>query len=284
MTNTIKFVSLANLSMADIQNKLDAFITAYGWKVVGAVIILVTGFVLSRWIGKIAERALNRHQMEPPVRLLLVQVVRLSALVFTIMAVVEQMGFPVTTLLAGLSVVGIGVGLAMQGVLGNVISGLMIIFTRPFKVGEYIELAGVHGMVKTIDILTTQLTHADLSIVIVPNSKIVNEILHNYGGIRQVNLSVGLAYGTDLNKVSAIVKEVLDKNRRVLKTPAGGSGVASLSDSAIVIGVAFWTTLDDFNDAGGEVYAELLKQFSGKGVEIAPTRREITILDQTKAA
>lgn len=284
MTNTTDAMAKAGESVEMIRTHLAEFINEYGWKVVGALIILVTGFALSRWIGRISSRFLNRHQMEPPVRLLLVRVVRLLALIFTLLAAVEQLGFPITTLITGLGVVGVGVGLAMQGVLSNVVAGLTIIFTRPFKVGEYIEVATAHGMVKTIDIFTTQLTHADLSIVIVPNSKIVNDILHNYGTIRQLNLTVGVAYGSDIVKVSAILRDVLEKNPLVLKTPAPGFGIQNLSESAIVVTLAPWTTLEDYNDAGGELYLALLKQFAEKGIEIAPPRREITLLDHTKAA
>ena len=97
-------------------------------------------------------------------------------------------------MLAGLGVAGAGIALATQGVLSNVVAGLTIIFTKPYRVGEYIAIVGVEGRVETINIFSTQLTHADRSRIVVPNRKIVGEILHNYGRIRQCELHVGVSY------------------------------------------------------------------------------------------
>src|ERR1700693_1964314 len=120
-------------------------------------------------------------------------------------------------LIAGIGVAGAGIALAMQGVLSNMVAGLTIIFTRPFRVGEYIHIAGVEGSVETIHLFSTTLSHADLSRVVIPNRKIVGEILHNYGQIRQVEVVVGVAYDTDLSRAVAAIREVLEGNPRVLK-------------------------------------------------------------------
>src|ERR1039457_5005198 len=136
-------------------------------------------------------------------------------------------------MIAGISVAGVGVGLALQGVLGNLVAGLTIIFTKPFRVGEWVEIAGVAGQVKTIELFTTTLLHTDMSRVVIPNRKIIGDILHNYGGIRQLDLSVGVAYGTDLNDATAIVRRVLTGNPRVLKEPVPVVGETMLADSSI---------------------------------------------------
>jgi len=112
----------------------------------------------------------------------------------------------------------VGVGLATQGVLSNVVAGLTIIFTKPFRVGEYIEMAGVHGQVVTIELFSTVLVHADRCRVVIPNRKIVGEILHNHGMIRQLDLSVGVGYQSNIKEVLALVREILKQNRGSLKT------------------------------------------------------------------
>ncbi len=111
----------------------------------------------------------------------------------------QNLGVELLPLIAGLGVAGAGIALATQGVLGNVVAGLSIIFSKPFRVGEYIAIAGVEGTVETISLFSTTLAHVDRSRVIVPNRKIVGEILHNYGRIRQLDVSVGVAYDTDIN-------------------------------------------------------------------------------------
>ena len=113
-------------------------------------------------------------------------------LAFTLVVALDQFGVQVAPLIAGIGVAGIGIGIALQGVLRNVMAGLSIIFTKPFRVGDYIDIVGVYGQVTTIDIFSTTLMHADLSKVVIPNHKIVGEILHNYGRMRQLNLTVGV--------------------------------------------------------------------------------------------
>ena len=137
-------------------------------------------------------------------------------------------------------VAGIGIGIALQGVLRNVMAGLSIIFTKPFRVGDYIDIVGVYGQVTTIDIFSTTLMHADLSKVVIPNHKIVGEILHNYGRMRQLNLTVGVGYGTNLPEALGIVNDVLFKSPHVLKEPAATMGITQLADSSIQISMGPW--------------------------------------------
>jgi small conductance mechanosensitive channel len=166
----------------------------------------------------------------------------------------------------------------MQGVLGNMVAGLTIIFTRPFRVGEYISIVGVEGKVDAITLFSTTLTHADLSKVVVPNRKIVGEILHNYGKIRQLNISVGVAYDTDLNKALAAIGEILQNNPRVLKDPAPGFGISVLADSSINIAVAPWVNVPDFGPAGAEINKAVVETFRAKSISMPFPQREIRIL------
>jgi small conductance mechanosensitive channel len=142
-----------------------------------------------------------------------------------------KVGVDVAPLAAG---IGVGIGLATQGVLSNLFAGLTIIFTKPFRVGEYIEVIGVEGQVTTIDLFTTKLPHMDQSIVVIPNRKIVGEVLHNYGSTRQLALSVGVAYGTDIDKLETVARSVLKQNPRVLAQPAPILGISAFGDSEIV--------------------------------------------------
>ncbi len=190
-------LSNATTKVEEFKQILLKFGTEYGLKVVGALIILIVGLVIARWVGNIFRGWLDKQQMEPPVKTLLVRVVRLLIMLFTLVSALDKFGVSVTALVTGIGVAGVGAGLALQGVLGNLFAGLTIIFTKPFRVGEYIELAGVQGQVKGIELFSTTLLHGDLSRVVIPNRKIIGEILHNYGGIRQLDMSVGVGYGSD---------------------------------------------------------------------------------------
>jgi small conductance mechanosensitive channel len=272
-------VNSAADTLADIQKKLVDFGTAYGMQVIGAIIILVIGLFAARWVGNALARRLEKIQMEPPVRTLLVRVVRLIVMIFVLVMVLDKFGVPIVTLVAGLSVAGVGVGLAMQGVLKNLFAGLTIIFTKPFRVGEYVEILNVYGQVQTIELFSTTLLHSDMSRVVIPNHNIVGEILHNYGNIRQLDLSVGVGYSSDLPDVLNVVREIVTSNSRVLKTPAPVVGIANLSGSSITIAVKPWTAVPDFNPAQAEIYQAIIDHFRTRKIEIPFPQREVRLLN-----
>ena len=201
-----------------IKNKVIDFSTDYGFQIVGALIIVAVGLFLAGWLGRLMKRWLSKKDIEPPVRMLAVRVVRLVVVGLTLVIALDKCGVPIAPMIAGISVVGVGVGLAVQGVLGNLVAGLNIIFTKPFRIGEYIEIAGVQGQVTLIELFSTTLQHSDQSLIVIPNKQIVGEILRNYGYIRQLNLTVGVSYGTDINAAVALVGGVLERNPRVLSS------------------------------------------------------------------
>ena len=153
---------------------------------------------------------------------------------------IQNLGVELLPLIAGLGVAGAGIALAMQGLLSNLFAGLSIIFTRPFRVGEYIGIVGEEGKVETITLFQTTLSHPDRSLVVIPNRKIVGEILHNYGKIRQLDVTVGVAYDTELNQALTVIQEVLRENARVLQDMTPVIGVRLLADSSINIAVKPW--------------------------------------------
>jgi small conductance mechanosensitive channel len=258
--------------------RVEKFVEDNGSKIAIAVIIIIAGFIIARWAGRLIEKALLKRELEPPVRMLLVRLAKLLIILLTVIMAIDKLGFPILSLVAGLSVAGVGVGLAMQGVLSNLVAGLTIIFVKKFRVGEYIEINAVHGQVDTIELFSTTLIHPDRSRVIIPNRKIVGEIIHNYGKIRQLDLSVGIAYDSDLNRALALISEILARNPRVLKDPAPAIGTAMLGDSSIVIAIKPWTSVTDFGPAGGEINKALIERFREAKINMPFPQREIRLL------
>jgi small conductance mechanosensitive channel len=255
----------------------------YGPHLVTAILILVAGVLVSRWVSRWLLRALQRLELEQPVRQLLARVVwALCFGLFFIMAL-QNLGVELLPLIAGLGVAGAGIALATQGVLSNVVAGLSIIFSKPFRVGEYIAIAGVEGSVETITLFSTTLAHVDRSRVVVPNRKIVGEILHNYGRIRQLDVTVGVAYDTDINLPLQVIGEVLDANTRILKDPPPVIQAVQLADSAVYIAVKPWVAVADQGVATGEVNAALLTAFRARGIVIPYPQREVRLLTDKPA-
>jgi small conductance mechanosensitive channel len=144
-------------------------------------------------------------------------------------------------------------------------------------------MLGVEGEVVTIDLFTTRLSHPDRSIVIVPNRKIVGEILHNYGAIRQVEVVVGVSYATDLNRALAAAHEVLQRNPRILAEPAAVVRVIAAADSSINIAVQPWVNVPDYIPAIGEINKGLVEKFREAQIEIPFPQREIRIIGGSAA-
>ncbi|MGD0350650.1 MAG: mechanosensitive ion channel family protein [Verrucomicrobiota bacterium] len=262
-----------------IETRVVDFLTDYGFQIIGALIILAIGLVIAWWIGRALRQWLEKKNVEPPIIMLAVRVVRLLIFLVALLQALEKLSVPIGPALAGIGVAGVGIGLALQGVLGNLVAGLTIIFTKPFRVGEWIEIAGVSGQVKTIELFSTTLLHTDLSRVVIPNRKIVGEVLHNYGNIRQLDLSVGVAYGTNLNDATAVVRRVLSTNPRVLKEPAPIVGVTLLADSSINIAIRPWTKVEDFIPAQVEINQAIAEQLRAANISIPFPQREVRLLN-----
>lgn len=271
MPNQLPLLEQAQSTLVDLAIK-------FGPKVVVAILILTAGFYAGRWIGKVLDRWLGKLRLEPPVRLLLVRLARLVVLGLFLIMALQNLGVDLLPLLAGLSVAGAGIALAMQGVLGNLAAGLTIIFTRPFRVGEYVSMVGVEGEVEAIDLFTTRLSHPDRSVVVVPNRKIVGEILHNYGQIRQLDLGVSIARADELERALAAIHEVVKANPRVLPEPAYIVGVAALADKSIRIAVKPWVKVPDFLPAGAEINRAIVERISAAGVDYPGAAREIRVV------
>ncbi|MBW7903554.1 MAG: mechanosensitive ion channel family protein [Rhodocyclaceae bacterium] len=250
----------------------------FGPKALVAAAILVAGHFAGRWVGAMLGRLLRRFRLEPPVLALLTRVAYLVVLgLFAVMAL-QNLGVELLPLIAGLGVAGAGVALAMQGILGNLAAGLTIIFTQPFHVGDYISIADEEGEVLDISLFSTALGHADRSKVVIPNRKIVGEILHNYGRIRQLDLTVRIAYGADVQAALRALDAVLRANPRVLPEPAPVVGVEGFADSGAVIGIRPWVAVPDYVPARKEINEAVLAVFREQGIGIPLPQREVRML------
>ena len=267
------------LSMLDkTQGTLIDLAIRFGPKLFVAVLFVVAGYYAGRWAGAFFNRWMARFRLEEPIRLLLVRVVRLTVMALFLVMALDNLGVDLLPLIAGLSVAGAGVALAMQGVLSNLTAGLTIIFTRPFHVGEYISIVGVEGRVEAIDLFSTRLSHTDQSIVVVPNRKIVGEILHNYGHIRQLDLSIAISSSADLAPALTAIGKAVEANPHVLKEPAPVIGVTQLTAAAISISVKPWVQVADYVPAGGEINRAIVENLRAAGVDYPPSERTVRVL------
>lgn len=253
----------------------------FGPKLVVALLILAAGYYVGRWMGRVADSMLQRLGLDETLRLLLIRIVRILVLALFLVMALQNLGVQLLPLIAGLGVAGAGVALAMQGVLGNLAAGLTIIFTRPFKVGEYVSIVDVEGAVEEIKLFNTVLSHPDRSRIVIPNRKIVGEILHNFGALRQLDVTVGVAYDTDIKLALAAIEDLLRAHPRILHEPEPVIRVLTLAHSSVTIAIRPWTRVDDYYDASSDITRAVLETFRERGIHIPFPQREVRLLDQT---
>jgi small conductance mechanosensitive channel len=267
-------------SIEQVRNTAIDLALRFGPRLLAALVIIALGLLVSRWAGEWLRRGLARVELEPPVRSLLLRIGRALVLLLFVVMALQNLGVELLPLIAGVGIAGAGIALALQGVLGNVAAGLSIIFTKPFRVGEYISIAGEEGSVETITLFSTTLTHPDRSRVVIPNRKIAGEILHNFGRIRQLDLQVGIAYDEDLAAAMTTIDEVLGKNARVLKDPQPIVQAVQLSDWAIRIAIKPWVAVPDFVAATGEVNQAVLAALRSGDIEIPVPQYDVRMVSR----
>jgi small conductance mechanosensitive channel len=250
----------------------------FGPKLLTAILILTAGVFVANWVANAASRGLNRIDLEPPVRQLLTRVTRILVIGLFLLMALQNLGVELLPLIAGLGVAGAGIALATQGVLSNMVAGLTIIFTKPYRVGEYIAVVGVEGEVETIALFNTALRHPDRSRIIVPNRKIVGEILHNYGRIRQSDVRVGVAYESDLAAALGVIRDLVRANPRVLPEPKPVIQVVRLGESDVQIAVQPWVAVADFGAVAGELHLSLVEELRRRGIVIPYPQREVRLI------
>jgi small conductance mechanosensitive channel len=262
---------------------MDMFVR-YGFQALGAIVVLIAGVLVSRWVGRLVSSRLERQAIEPPLRALLVRALKVVVMLFTVVIVLDQLGFQIAPLIAGIGVAGVGIGFALQGVLSNLMAGLTIIFTKPFRVGEYIALLGVKGVVASIELSSTTLVHTDRSRVVIPNRKIIGEILHNFGQIRQLHVNVAVPQAAELGTILGALGDLVRRDPRVLKDPAPVIGVAGVTDDTVKIAVEPWVGVADEGVVEGDLYRAIVEDFRARRLPLGPPTREVRVVNGVSTA
>jgi small conductance mechanosensitive channel len=250
----------------------------FGPKLLVAILIMVVGVFIANWFARTTARWLHRLELEPPIKILLTRLVKVLVLGIFLILALQNMGVELLPLIAGLGVAGAGIALATQGVLSNMVAGLTIIFTKPYRVGEYIFVVGVEGQVTAISLFSTELAHPDRSRIVVPNRKVVGEILQNFGKIRQCEIQVGVAYETDLPAALSAIRAIVEANPRVLADPAPVVQIGLLADSSVQISVKPWVAVLDYPIVGGELNLAVAQDLRQRGISIPYPQREVRLL------
>ena len=240
-------VGLIGNSMDWVVNN-QGLIINYGMNILSAIVTLFIGMMVARLISGGVRKVLLKRKLDSTISDFVSHMVQYVIVAFVVIAALSRIGVETTSFVAIIGAAGLAIGLALQGSLSNVASGVLIIALRPFKAGEYIDAAGIAGVVESVQIFSTTLTTVDNKFVVVPNSAILAGNIINYSRkeTRRIDLVIGVSYNADLAKTKAVLEAVVKANKGVLASPAPQIAVAELADSSVNLVVRPWVRGDNY--------------------------------------
>ena len=264
--------------MFNSASPLIALIIDYALDMVGAVLLLIAGWMVAGWVQKHTARMLGAvERVDATLLSFVTQLVRYSILILVMVAVLAQFGVQTTSIIAVLGAAGLAVGLALQGTLANIAAGVLLLFLRPFKIGEYIDAGGVAGTVREIGLFATEFESYDGIFVMVPNSQLASAAITNYSRLptRRLDLVIGISYGDNMNQAMTVLNDLLVHDDRILKEPAHQVMVKELADSSVNLNLRCWTNRQDYWSLLFDLTKQAKERLDKHGISIPFPQRDV---------
>jgi len=274
-------------SPSSVHNTIVAELTKYSLDMAGALVILIVGWaasnLISRWVANLLDGA---ERIDSTLTPIIADTVKVIILTVTIIMVLSRFGVKTTSLVALVGSIGLGIGLALQGTLSNIASGLMLLTLRPFRAGDVVDLNGTMGVVDEIGLFMTELHSFDNIYVAIPNSKVWGNQIQNYtrNATRRVDMEFGIHYNDDIDKAMEIVKEILNNDERVLDEPEPLIAVGSLGDSSVNIRVRPWASTDNVWPLRYDLTKRIKQRFDEENITIPFPQRDVHFFSENSEA
>ncbi len=255
----------------------------YGPNFLLAILTLIVGWWIIKRVVHVGDRAMERSQVEGTLRGFLASMVGIVLKALLLISVASMIGIETTSFIAMLGAAGLAVGLALQGSLANFAGGVLILFFRPFKVGDLIEAQGFLGIVKEIQIFVTILTTLDNRRIIIPNGPLSNGCITNLNAesIRRIDMTFGISYGDDVLKAKEVIQKVISKDERILQDPSADVFVSEHGDSSVNFVVRPWVHPDHYWDVYFHMHEQLKLTFDREGISIPFPQRDVHLIKET---
>lgn len=244
------------------------FILLYGPRLILALVLLIIGLQLIKFVRRLLLAAMNKRDLDPSLQPFLQSIIIISLQVLLIVSLMQVLGFNLSVFAAVITSFGVAAGLALSGTLQNFASGVLILILKPFRVGDNIIAQGQEGTVNSIQIFYTVVTTGDNKTVIIPNSKLSNEIIINTSreGKRRLDVELKVNYKTDFVVVKPIIQQTINNFKNILKSPEPRIGVSSLDADGYKIAVNIWVNPHGFTDARYNFQAQLIDDLKDAGI------------------
>lgn len=255
-----------------------ATVTTYGLDVIGAIVILIAGFIVSGWVRTGIENSLKRFpRLDDTLRGFAGVLGKYLVLAFAFIATLERFGVETTSFIAVLGAAGLAIGLALQGTLSNVAAGVMLLLFRPFKAGDYIDGGGVAGTVKSLSLFTTELATPDNVQIVLPNAELWGKAIKNYShhATRRVDWLIGIGYGDDMDKAIGVIRKLADADERVHADPEPFVVIGELGDSSVNLVVRLWCDVANYWGLKFDMTKAIKEAFDAEGISIPFPQRDV---------
>ena len=238
-----------------------------------AALILIVTFVAAKWAGRAVRRMAGRVgglKRDPTVVSFIAQVVRVAVYVVGLIAVLQRLGVQTTSIIAVLGAASLAVGLALQGTLSNVAAGVVLLILRPYRVGDVINVGGASGTVQRLDLFVTQIANADNHKIVVPNGKVLGDVIVNLSGqgTRRIEIHFTVGYGSNLKQVRHVLATTAAAHEHVLADPVPWAGVTGLLDSAVQVTLQAWVKSEDWWQTRADLFEQVKVALDQAEVEI----------------
>ena len=263
----------------NLWNQFSELLSSFGISLFIALCILIIGRQAVKILIKIISSALERSNTEDTVRIFVTNLLNTLLMIVIFIAAINQLGIETTSIIAVLGAAGLAIGLALQGSLSNFAAGILIVIYRPYKVGDYIQADNHLGTVDDIQIFSTVLRTPDNKVVVVPNGSIMNGSIVNFSNQdeRRIDMVIGCSYDDDIDKVKAVLADVLSKDDRILSEPKPRIALSELADSSVNFIVRPWVKNSEYIDVLYSLLEEIKKRFDQEGISIPYPQSDVHI-------
>jgi len=269
----------SNLKLAEtIYNMAASFLVNYSFQLIGAMIIFVIGIMVARWASRSVENFCIKHKLEPILARFMANGARIIILVGVGIICLGKFGISVAPFVAAIGALSLGAGLALQGVVGNYGAGLALMISRSFTVGDTVVVLGMSGIVAEVRLGCTILDTEDGEKIIIPNKKILGEILRNSYSHKVWEGVIGISFSSSPEKAIAIIKQVLANDPEVAKSTEPQIGIQGFAASAIEIGIRYWIPTRHYYTTAYRINLAIWKAFSENGIDLPFPQQEVRIL------
>lgn len=263
-------------AISEYTNYFTKALVEYIPNLIAAVLLLVIGTWAIKIISSVSRKIMVKREIEITLIAFLSKIISWGLRIVLFIAVISRLGIESSSFVAVLGAAGLAVGLSLQGSLSNFAGGMLIIFFKPFKLGDYIEAQNVSGTVQDIQIFVTQLVTPNNQVIFIPNGALSNGTIINYSQqkTRRTDLTIGISYDTDIKLVKEIITTILNTNPKVLKNPEAAVLVKELTDSGIKIGIRAWAKNDDFVEVNSAILENCKTAFDTAKISFQPYVKE----------